>query len=232
MINANMRDAKKLERALRVFTKDAVPIATRDALNRAAFTAQRRARENVKEDFINRNAWSRQSVQVTQATVSNQRSVVGSVAPYMKTQEFGGVIVRRGSEGVPIATSYSAGQGQGTRPRTRLPRKPNKMGNIRLSRRGRAASSRKQANIIAVKQAATSSRKFVFLDLGRRKGIFKVTGGKRNPQVRMVHDLSRPSVIIRPRPWLRPAFDRTVRDVPELYVRALRFQAHKRRLFR
>lgn len=232
MINANLRNGKKLERALRLLAKDAVPVAIKDTLNRAAFTAQRRARENVRDEFINRNAWSRQSVQVDKATESKQRSVVGSVAPYMATQEFGGIKVRQGSEGVPIATAYSAGQGQGTRPRTKLPRKPNKLGNIRLSKRGRAAKTRKQANVIAVKQAAASNQKFVFLDLGRRKGIFRVTGGKRNPQVRMVHDLSRPSVTIRKRPWLKPAFDATVRDVPDLYARALRFQAHRRRLFR
>ena len=67
----------------------------------------------------------------------------------------------------------------------------------------------------------------MFLDLGRRKGIFKVTGGRRRPKVRMVQDLTRQSVSIPAAHLLRDATRRTERKGPEIAVRALEFQLRR-----
>lgn len=235
MFGIDNSDIKKMERDLKTFAKQAYPFATRKTLNDSAFQAQKIARVDVRENMTNRNRFTVQSIQVEQARtlqVSKQAAVVGSTADYMEDQEFGGVKSKGGKEGVSIATSYSAGQGQSAQPRTRLPRKANKMASISLSKRRKKGSSRKQQNLIAIQQAATTGRKFVFLDLGRRKGIFKVIGGKRRPKIKMVHDMTKQSVVIPKNPWLKPAFDEALRMTPAFYADALRFQLRRRNIFR
>lgn len=234
MFGVDTRDIKEMERDLKTFARKAYPFATRKTVNDAAFQAQRIARADVREEMVNRNRFTVQSIQVEQTKtlqVSRQAAVVGSIADYMEDQEFGAVKTKTGKEGVSIATSYSAGQGDNAQPRTRLPRKPNRMANIQLQRRRKKGTSRKQQNLIAIKQAAETGRKYVFLDLGRTKGIFKVTGGKRRPKIKMVHDMSRQSVVIPKNPWLAPAFEETTRMIPAFYADALRFQLRRRGLF-
>jgi len=230
MFGVDNRDIRELERDLKTFANRAYPYATRQTLNDTAFQAQRIAREDVRNDMVLRNRFTVQSIQVDQArtlAVSRQAATVGSIADYMEDQEFGATKAKPA-----IATSYSAGQGQDAQPRRRLPRKPNKLANIQLQNKRRRGSSRKQRNLIAIKDAAASGNKFVFLDLGRRKGIFRVTGGKRNPKIRMVHDLSNQSVVIPKNPWLKPAFDESLRMLPAFYADALRFQLRRNGLFR
>lgn len=234
MFAINDRDIKKLERDLKTFARKAFPFATKKTLNDAAFQTQRIARVDIKEDLTLRNRFTVQSIQVEQARtlqVSRQAAVVGSIADYMEDQEFGAIKSKKGKQGVQIATSYSAGQGENAQPRTRLPRKANTMAQIQLQRRRKKGSNRKQLNIIAIKQAAETGRKYVFLDLGKRKGIFKVIGGKRRPKIKMVHDMTSQSVVIPRSPWLKPAFDEATRMIPAFYADALRFQLRRRNLF-
>lgn len=235
MFRIQDKDVKRLENDLKAFRHRALPFATRNTLNQAAFTAMREARGNVGDDMVERNQYTRQSIRVEQArtlAISRQATAVGSTAGYMETQEFGGTEAKTGKEGVAIPTSYSAGQGRGAQPRTRLPRKPNKMANIQLRKRSKKGAGRKQQNLIAVKTAAANGHKYVFLDLGRRKGIFKVTGGKRRPKVQMVHDLTEQSVTVPRNPWLSPAVERTKHQIPRLYADSLRFQLKRYNLFR
>jgi hypothetical protein len=233
MFSVDASNVKKYERDLKVFAKRAYPFATKTTVNRAAFDAQRNAREGVRDDMVLRNRFTVQSVQVGQTRtlqVSRQRALVGSSAEYMADQEFGAIKAKRGKEGVSIATGYSAGQ-QGEQPRTRLPRKANKMANIQLQRRRKRGGTKRQQNLIAIKEAAKSGRKYVFLDLGRSKGIFKVIGGARRPKIKMVHDLTRDSVVIPRNPWLAPAVRKTEDKIPKFYEEALVFQLKRRGLF-
>lgn len=229
MLDADTKDLKRLERDLKTFAKRAYPFATKATINSAAFTARRKAQENIREEFVTRNRFTEQSVRVEQARtldVSRQSATVGSIADYLEKQEFGGTETKKGSEGVPIATAFSAGQ-RGQQPRTRLPRKPNKMRNIQLRNRSRPGGGRKQRNFVAVRQAAEGGQKYVWLDLGRRKGIFRVSGGKRRPKVNMVWDMSRQSIRIPRNPWLLPAVNDTRKEMPGMYLKALEFQAKR-----
>lgn len=235
MFDINNRDIKQLERDLKKFADKAHPFATRKTVNDGAFQTQKIARANIQDNMVTRNRFTVQSVRVDQARtldVRRQAATVGSIAEYMEDQEFGTVKAKGGKEGVTIATSYSAGQGENAQPRTRLPRKPNKMANIQLQRRRKKGAGRKQQNLISIRQAAETGRKYVFLDLGRRKGIFKVTGGKRRPKIKMVHDMTKDSVIVPKNPWLKPAFNEAARMLPAFYADALRFQLRRRNLFR
>lgn len=233
MITLNDKDLKKYERDLQTFANRAYPYATRHTVNSAAFKAQEISRDTVRKSMVTRNKFTERSIQVDKArtlSVRRQAAVVGSIADYMETQEFGGVGNSSTGKGVAIATSYSAGQ-EGQRPRTRLPRKPNKMANIMLQKRKKRGSTRKQQNFIAVREAAQSGRKYLYLDLGRRRGIFKVTGGKRKPKIKMIHDLTRSSVAIPRNPWLAPAVAETEKFIPGFYRDALKFQLQRQRIF-
>ncbi len=229
-----MRDVKEMERWLGAFAHKALPYATRNTINQTAFRTMREARANVRTYMVTRNRWSEQSIRVNPSrtlNINRQAAAVGSIAPYMEVQEYGGVKRAGGREGTPIPTAYSAGQGLTARPRTRLPRKPNKLANIRLSSRG-IRGNRRRRNIAVVKQAAESGQKYVYLDLGRRKGIFKVIGGKRRPKVRMVHDLTRRSVRIPREPWLRPAVDTLAPKMRGIHAESLRFQIRRFGIFK
>lgn len=234
MFKINTSDVQELEDDLDLFARKALPFATRKTLNDSAFAARAIAQADVRSSMINRNRFTAQSIQVEMSKtlqISRQEAIVGSTAVYMEDQEFGAIQHKKGKYGVQIATSYSAGQGENGQPRTRLPRKANAMASIQLSKRRKKGSSRKQQNLVAIKQAATTGRKFIFLDLGMRKGIFKVIGGKRRPKIKMVHDMSRQSVVIPKNPWLAPAFEEALRMQPAFYADALRFQARKHNLF-
>ena len=233
MITINDTQIRKYERDLKTFAERAYPFATRQTINSAAFKAQGKAKDNVRNDMVLRNRYTEQSIRVNKAgtlNVARQIATVGSIADYLEMQEFGGTKHSSGSGNVAIATSYSAGQ-EGQRPRTRLPRRPNKMASIQLQKRRKVGSSKRQQNFIAVREAAKSGQKFIYLDLGRRRGVFKVTGGQRKPKIKMVQDLTRSSVVIPKNPWLAPAVRDTEQYMPSIYVEALRFQLQRNRIF-
>lgn len=226
MLKVDMSQVAEYEKDLKAFARRAFPFATKQTMNRAAFETRTTAQRIIETKMVTRNAWTKRSVQVEMAKgldVRRQEAIVGSLQEYMATQEFGGT-VRGNAEHKPIATSYSAGQAENATPRKRLPRKPNKMRNITLKRRGGASMSRRQRNLVAVKAAAEGGDKYVYLDLGKRAGIFRVLGGKRRPRVKMVWDLSRSAVTVPRNPWLTPATERTTYRLPEFYRDALLYQ--------
>lgn len=234
MFKINDKEIKNFERDLKAFADRAYPFATKNTVNTAAFHAQKTARNDIKVKMVLRNRHALQSVQVDQANtlkVSRQAAVIGSTADYMEDQEFGTTIVSKGKKGVSIPTGYSAGQ-EGQSPRTRLPRKPNKLVNIRLKHSRKKLKTRRARNAARLREAASSGHKYIYLDLGRSEGIFKVIGGKRNPRIKMIHDLSRKSVSIPRNPWLKPAVDHTAVLIPKFYQSALIFQLKRNGLFK
>ncbi len=234
MFTTDTSQFKQYEDDLKRLSRRSIPFATKNTVNTAAFETQKVSRLSLSKELILRNPFTLRSVQVEQTrtlNMSRQAAFVGSVADYMEKQEFGAVKASRGSEGVNIPTGYSAGQ-RGQTVRTRLPRKPNAVKNIRLSSGRVKAKNRRQKNLILVMQAANSSNKFIFMDLGRRKGIFKVVGGKRSPKVRMVHDLTRRTVRIPRKPWLLPATDKVIPMMSRFYRDSLQFQLKRLRTYK
>ena len=232
-IDWNFDDWKELERQLGSFVERAIPFATRNTLNAGAFAMQKDIKRELKRDFTLRNQHTVRSIQVEKArtlNMGNMEAVVGSTAGYMEDQEFGTTKSKQGKKGVAIPTGYSAGQ-KGAQPRTGLPTEPNTLKNIQLNKKGRKGSSRKQKNVVAIKQAARSGKRFVYLDLGTSEGIFKVIGGPRYNRIRMVHDLSRQSVEIPAKPWLKPAEVRILTKMPAIHLKSLKFQMERLGLF-
>lgn len=234
-LSGDSGEIRALEADLGRLNRRGIPFAVKNTLDRGAFAARGHAQANIRNGMTNRNKFTERSVRVAKATglqVNRMASRVGSIADYMETQEFGGVKKPNGGEGVPIATNYAAGQGRGQAPRTRLPRKRNSMAAIQL-RRGRIkAANRRQRNLIAVKEAAKTGHPFVWLDLGRKKGLFRVTGSERRPKVNMVYDMSERTVVIPANPWLRPAVDRARPEMPGFYAESLLFQLKRLATYR
>ena len=245
MFRIDNKSIKRLESDLKAFAHKALPFATRNTLNMAAFDGQKESRSTISRDMVERNKFTKQSIRVVQAKTLNikrQESIVGSTAGYMEDQEFGATKLSKGRHGVSIPTAYSAGQ-DGQKPRTKLPRRPNRLGVLKLRRaglKGRKAKNRKQAILFKVQDAVTTGKRHVFLDLGKTEGIFRVVGGRKafkrgwpkGAKLKMVHDMTRKSVTIKPRPWLKPSVDRTAERIPGFYRESLVFQLKRQRLFR
>lgn len=234
MFTINDKKIRRYQRDLKLFKERAYPFATKSTVNSAAFEARKQAHKQMDQNFTLRNRFSKQSVQVDQTKtlkVRRQAAVVGSTADYMGVQEFGGTKHKKGKQGVALPTGYSAGQ-ESQQPRTRLPRKPNKLQNIQLNRRSSKGKTRAQKNLIAVKAAAQTGQKYIYMDLNRRKGLFKVLGGKRRPYVKMVYDLSKPTHRIPKEPWLKPAVDITRLKIPSIYLKSLEFQLRRHNILK
>ena len=235
MIAVDDDQIKQFESDLKTFASRAYPFATKNTINQSAFMAMRESKENVRSNMITRNKFTERSIQVEQTrtlNVNRQAATVGSIADYMEVQEFGGTKTKRGKVGVPIATTVASGEGEGAQPRRRLPRRPNMIQSIRLGHNRAKARTKGQKNFIAIQQAATTGRKFVFLDLQEHPGIYRITGGKKNPRIKLIHDMSKQSVSIPRNPWLAPAVKKTEAAMPELYKASLIFQLKRQRLFK
>lgn len=208
----------------------ALPFATRHTLNEAAFIALKKSRRFIRREFTLRNKFTERSIRVKKARTLNIRrqiSIVGSIADYMETTEFGGIKQSKGKEGVPIPTSYAAGQ-QGAIPRTRLPRRPNRLANIRIAKT--RFKNVRAMNVAKIKVAAQSGHKYIFLNLARSKGIFKVVGGKRKQRIKMVWSLKRKTIRSPAKPWLKPNMEATVPLIPRIYIKSLQFQLKRLRI--
>lgn len=230
MITLEDRKIKNFEKTLDRFTKDGFPRATQFALNEAAFNSSKSAKRIIDENLVikggkksNPAIHGVQFSKTKSLDVRQQETKVGHVAAFWPVQEFGGIVHKRGSEGVAIPTGAAAAQA-GTKHRTKQVRPTNRLSKIRLSRGALRAKTRQQKNAIAIRQArAGGGPAHVFLDLGRRKGIFRVTKRK----IVMLHDLTRASVRIQPSPAIHPAAERQEQFIPENYERALKFQLRK-----
>lgn len=226
MIVFNDRDLVRAERKLRDVSKKAFPHGIRNGLNQTAFEARKEWQGQLGKSMVLRNKYTERSVLVDKASgtnVDSMRSVVGSVLDYMETQEKGGSEAKKGKHGVTIPTSVSSGEGRGAKPRRKMVRGPNKLRAIQLGNNYRSGN-RKQRNIVAVKMAKAHGRKYVFLELQRRKGLFRVSGGKRRTKIDMVWDLTNPSVSIPKNPTMDPAIEQLRPRMPGFFVEAMEAQ--------
>jgi hypothetical protein len=237
MITGDFKDVKDLVDDLDRIAHRSIPFATKQALNDTAWKARFFAQRTIRTKMVERNKWTAGSIRVDPARtlrISQQESAVGSTEVYMETQEFGDTEHAKRKHGVAIPTGYSAGQ-MGQRPRTRVPRRANRLANIRLSKVRKGGMSRKARIVATIRQAVRTGERYVFLDLGDsgRKGIFKVVGGRKKSRgrstakLRMVQDLSQRSVRIPKTPWLNPSVLLASLQMDDFYRRALLFQLRR-----
>lgn len=237
MLTISTRGLQAYEAKLVAIKSRALPFAVRNTLNGAAFVTRSASVVKVKSDMTVRNKWTERNMQVERARgydMSRFEAKAGSRLDYMATQEFGGVRRKKHKHGVPIPTSYSAGQSENARPRTRLPRKPNRLANLTLSRRQRKASSPKQRLLVAVNMAVQTGKRALFLGTPegiKTQGIYRVLGGRktkrgwpRGARLKMLYSLEEDAVTIPRSPWLEPSTNVGKRAIPKLYAKAIRQQ--------
>jgi hypothetical protein len=207
VLTIDLSEFKAFAKDLDLIQKRSIPYAVRDTLNGLAFEVRKLWIAQMGKDMVLRSKWTQGSIRIdkaTGATIAGMQATLGSLAPYMHTQEQGGTESAGARKGVPIPTTSAAGQAMKARPRTRQVQRKNWLSAIQL--RNRVTGIRQRRNAVAIAQAAKTGG-VAFLDLGRRKGLFRVTGTpKGRLRIRMVWDLSKRSVKI-PR---NPTLERTV----------------------
>lgn len=224
MLLVDTRQLHRYELVLMRLKSSALPYAIRQAVNDTAFQARRLGLENVNKKLITRNTYTARSIRVERALAGSTTARTGSTEGYMARQEFGGFTAKRGRVGLPIPTTYSSGEGLQASVRRRMPRKANMLNNIQV-RGKRARGGRAQRNLVAVKTAARGGN--VYLDMGRRKGLFRVLGSGKRRSVRMLWDLTSTRTITPKKPWLLPA-SRTAMTYQGVYYRkALIYQLER-----
>lgn len=247
MFKIDVTDFKDFENALGTFRHRALPHAHKRMLNDTAQEAQKIARKRVRNSMVLRNAWTIKTIQFRPTKTLNiqrQASTVGSTEEYMLDQEVGGVKVKSGKHGVPIPTSFSAGQAEKSRPRLKLPR--TRLPRLRLGRRRKRPTGqpkgRKQAILFKIQDAVSSGRRVFFHDFGTSRGIgiFRVKGGRKGfkrggpkgAELKMLFSFAKPAVSVPRRPWLKPAVEVARKRMPSFYVKALRFQLRRHGIFK
>lgn len=223
-------DIENFSRFLQDEAPRALSYAARQTLNDAAYHARSKIAKDLPGQFILRNTWTLRSMQfekTKEIVINKMRTSVGTTLKEMAQQEEGRTNVTSGKEGLPIPTTAAAGQ-EG-RLRTKPVRKVNRMRNITLTdQRGFASLSRKQQNKAIVLQAAAKRTRYVFLKTDKVKGIFKVTGTKKRPVIRLIHNQNKKVTVVRPHPWLEPAVMHVSRMMPELFRKACDYQVARR----
>jgi hypothetical protein len=227
VIRVDTSDFKRLNRDFEKIAKQALPHATRDTLNGLAFQGRGLWQNEMQRRFILRNDWTTRRVLVDKATgtsIAGMRSVLFSDNENLVKQEHGGT----SQHSVP--TGVATGEGKGAQPRRRLVRKPNAISAIQLTKRPQMGD-RKQRNAAAIKMAFSKGQKFVFLELQKRKGLFRLSGGKRRPQLDMLWDTSKKAHRIPPHPTFAPALKRLDAQAPSIMLAAITQQLKYHKVF-
>lgn len=219
-LTIDTKELRAFEADLLQLAKRGLPYATRKTINDLAWKAREEWQESLGKTFILRNQFTRRSILVEQARgskIQEQQSAVGSVAQYMLTQEEGGTLRGRGqSKPVPTVAARVSGSLK------KLVSRPNRMSRIQL--KARHGNSQAQRNAVQIAQSKKSGSKFVYLEKGAKRGIFRRFGGKRTTRLVLVQNLSHRTVTIRPRETMGPAVQRALLWGPQFYYQALQFQ--------
>jgi hypothetical protein len=203
-VEVDMRQFRELATRFEQLGSRSLPFAMRNALNAVAFDARAEWQKRIKRSMTLRNKYTERSLRVEKVQtnrLADMQARVGSTLDYMAKQELGGRESAKGKHGVPIPTSSAAGQAMKARPRTKVVRRKNYLSAIQLARS--VGGIRQRRNAVAIKLAKEKTGGVAYLDLGKRKGLFAIPKGKR-AKPRMLYDLSRKNVRVRPRPTLEP----------------------------
>lgn len=218
MIDVRWKGVDRMLVDLKHFRERAVPHAMRNALNTSAFEGRKLWQEQMRQTFELRNQFTTRSVLVQKATgtqVDSMHALLGSTAPYMGDQE-GGATVRGKHGHKPIPGPVAAGQPAGSH-RTRLVRAARRLSAIKATR-AREVGERQRRNAIAISIAQRRGQKFALLERPKGgKGLFLLGGGKRKVTTRLLWDLSRRSVRVRPHPTLERALAALQPKLPAIY---------------
>jgi hypothetical protein len=227
-VNADTKAMGLYAQDLKKLSTVAIGFAVAQAMTDVARQAEREWKQELSERFTLRNRWTQGSIRSIGAKPvpgGTTHSTVGSMAPYLRTQEDGGTLHGKngGAKSIPVDWARVG------KSHAKLVAKPNQARNIDLLP-GRAKSSRRR-NASAITQATRKGRKYVFLEKGNKRGIFKLTGGKKNPKLNLVQTLSHDSVRIKRASTMEPAAMTAVKFAPQAYRSAFSYQLYRLRTY-
>ena len=233
MLSIELRGLDKMQRDLETMAKRAVPQAARETLNGLAFAGRRIWQEEMASSLTLRNQFTQRRVLVERATglrMREMQAVLGHTEDYVRRLEEGQG-ERATRSGLPIATEAAAGQAKGSLPggRKRAVRKSLIIRTLGKLKRQPNSLPRKARNARAVKEAIKSGNRLAYLELDRRRGIYRIMGGRKRPQIRKLYDLSRRAVPLPRIPTLQRTIDQTLQHGPRLALAALQKQLDRAR---
>lgn len=220
MIDVDLSEFERFERALRLFASKGVPHAARQGLNDGAFILRREWQEQIRKAFTLRNQYTERGVRVDKARGTNLRQLeaeVGHIAPYMAIQETGGVD-KADRKYKPIATRHARRGGSDEK----QVKAGARLGRINVYRNKVSGGGRRRRNIAAMRAAKKRGEKHVLL--GRRRGgvgMFRLMGTMKKLRTKMLYDLSRRSVQIKPEPTLQRALEVSEKPIKKAMLRAM-----------
>lgn len=216
---------------LKAFAHKAVPFASRNAVNTTAFEAMRQWRGEIKRSFVLRNQYTERSIRVEKAQGGRGggriEAVVGSLAPYMSTQEFGGTVSgKSGKKAIP--GPVAAGQPPGAK-RTKMVRAGSRMSRLKIQRI--RTTNKRQYNAVAIAMAKRRGQKVAVLHRpGGGKGVFEIRGSKRKPNPLLLYDVSRGSVRVEATPTLQRTLRRMDARIPRIWFDAVLAELKRHRI--
>lgn len=207
-VYVDTRDFKKLHDHLERLKKRALPYAARDALNGCAFELRKEWQSQIRTTFTNRNKFTERSIRVEKASgidLKTMQSRTGSVAAYMGDQEGGGTVKGSGKHKA-IPGPAAAGMKPGAR-RTKTVRPRFHLGAINVKSPSLAKYGRRRQNAIVLAITIRKHERFALLNRskGRGRGIFEVKGLKRKAKVKLLYNVSKGSVKVKPEPTMQRA---------------------------
>jgi hypothetical protein len=220
-IKADFKEIKKLENFLDKFNRTGIKYATRNTLNTLAFDVRKQAQGFIQDNFINRNKWTVNSVQVNMAkgfNIDNMQSEVGSTQGYMEMQEVGGRAKPKTGKNLPIPTQSARIANQ----KNRLVSRANALKNIILRDKQKLAfiANKRQRAIGIIENAKRNNYKHFYLDLGNVKGIFTL----KNDKLRMIYSLQYLFRKIPATHWLSKSSDKVANNALDIYNMQLKKQ--------
>lgn len=233
MLQMDIKDLKKFEELLRLFSGKDWPVVNGASLNKAAFIAMRQGQENIRRQFITRNKFAERSVKYQKVkgfNVLTQESIVGSTMRGMELQEIGGIKKTRG--GGPIAIPEESARV--SKSMFKLVRRAKYISQLKLvsgkhKRKLKSKSARLVAGMIVAKQ-----RKIA---LKLRDNIYEVSsmrlsgrGSSRRvkAKLRRLYHVGKRQIDLPKRPWLEPAMKSTMQLMPAIYVDAAQKKVKER----
>jgi hypothetical protein len=223
-----IRGLDAMQRELEQLAKRSIPYAARETLNGLAFAGRQIWQEQMASSLTLRNAFTQRRALVERATgsrMADMQATLGHTEDYMRRLEYGiGERARRG--GLAIPTETAAGQAKGSLPagRKRAVRPSLVIRVLGKIKRQSRSMPRKARNARAVRQAIKDGSRLAYLELDRRRGIYKIMGGRKRPQIRKLYDLSRRAVPLPRIPTLERTLELALRRGPDLALAAMQRQ--------
>lgn len=228
-----IRGLDEMQAELEQLARRGVPYAARETLNRLAFEGRKIWQGEMRASLTLRNAFTERRALVERATGSRLRdmqAVLGHTEDYMRRLE-GGIGERARRGGLPIPTETAAGQAKGSLPsgRKRAVRPSLVIRALGKVKRQARSLPRKVRNARAVRDAVRNGTRLAYLELERRRGIYRITGGKKKPRIAKLYDLSRRAVPLPRIPTLARTLELTLQQGPAIAFAALERQLARAR---